>query len=247
MLAFASDFDETLYFHRQDPHLHQEDLDAISRFQEEGNLFGTCSGRSYQGILQSLEGKIRFDFYVMVSGALLLDRDGAVLEKRCMDRDVCFSIYHRYQEIGPMVFQAGNTVYSLGESYYPMQTRISSLEEIPEDLYGLSLAAGNPERAQRIADEINATYPCVSAFRNVFYVDIIPAGCSKGLGLARIKAHFPISRLGGMGDSYNDIPLLSACDQAYTFPHVPEQVKEASQVITDSVAQALAHFQSLGS
>lgn len=48
MKILASDFDNTLYFHNS---MKENDLKAIKKFQEKGNLFGICTGREINGII----------------------------------------------------------------------------------------------------------------------------------------------------------------------------------------------------
>ncbi len=49
MKILASDFDNTLYFHNS---MKENDLKAIKKFQEKGNLFGICTGREINGIIE---------------------------------------------------------------------------------------------------------------------------------------------------------------------------------------------------
>ena len=79
----------------------------------------------------------------------------------------------------------------------------------------------------------------VSAFQNLVNVDIVAAGCSKGTGAARVRELFPIGRMGGIGDSYNDLPLIEAADVGFTFPTAPEPLRDASDHIVLSVSQAI--------
>lgn len=72
MKALASDFDGTLYFKDG---FKEKDLKAIKEFQDHGNLFGICTGRPLSAIIEECQGKINFDFYIVASGALVLDKD----------------------------------------------------------------------------------------------------------------------------------------------------------------------------
>lgn len=53
MKLLASDFDGTLLLHpnRNDNIILKNDKKAIKKFQKEGNLFGICTGRSLDGVL----------------------------------------------------------------------------------------------------------------------------------------------------------------------------------------------------
>ena len=73
MNLLASDFDNTLWF--QD-HMNKKDVEAIQSFQKKGHLFGVCTGRSLSGILRpSKPYSIEYDFYILLSGGLILNKD----------------------------------------------------------------------------------------------------------------------------------------------------------------------------
>ena len=86
MLALASDFDNTLYFMWEEAHFKDDDLEAIRKFREAGNLFGVCTGRSWRGITDVTDGVLDLDFYILESGSLILDGNQNVLFKKCLSR-----------------------------------------------------------------------------------------------------------------------------------------------------------------
>ena len=49
--ALASDFDNTLYFHNTEERFYAQDIFEILFFQKRGGLFGICTGRSPDSIL----------------------------------------------------------------------------------------------------------------------------------------------------------------------------------------------------
>ena len=69
MKALASDIDGTLVFNQQ---IKKQDREAIEKYQKE-HLFGVCSGRP-RCALFDLE-KLKLDFYILSSGAEILDKD----------------------------------------------------------------------------------------------------------------------------------------------------------------------------
>ena len=240
MKALASDFDGTLYFMRNDPNFREEDLSAIRRFQKEGGLFGISTGRSLIGIKKVVHDRIAFDFYILVNGALVLDKNCQPLYKECVDRDLIAEIHDRYFGQVEIIIQANDTVYNVGEPY-PLQVQIESIDDIPGyDIYGLSFGAENPADARRITQEINQDYgEILIAYENVWNVDIVPKGCSKGHAINLIKDKLGIDYIGGIGDSYNDVPMLKNVDCSFTFGHVPDGVKQHADYIVDSVADAI--------
>ncbi|MGI6736463.1 MAG: HAD-IIB family hydrolase [Anaerovoracaceae bacterium] len=245
LTAMASDFDGTLYFMQNADKYRPGDLEAIYHFQNRGGLFGLCTGRSLRGILDTEGGRaVDWDFYLLASGALILDRDRHVLHRECISRRLMKEIHRRYEERVEIVVQANDTVYNLRDTYTLQQT-VASLDDIEGDhIYGLSFGAASREEAAQIAAEINRDHAGeVTARVNVTHVDISPAGCSKGSALRFIRRRLGITCCGGIGDSFNDLPMLQAADRSFTFPAAPEAVRRAVDDIVESVAEALAILQ----
>lgn len=242
MKALASDFDGTLYFMGQENPVKPADVEAIAHFQQMGHLFGICSGRSLRGILD-FSPELHFDFYILVSGALILDQDFQEIAKYCIDYDLMKQVYDRYEKDLMIVVQANDNVYCL-QAKIPMQGEIDSIEELKEaDIYGLSFGTKSEEEAGRIAAEVRAAYgDQLEAFANVKNVDIVAKGCSKGNALSIIRNHYGIDQFAGIGDSYNDIPMLENVDYAYTFPYAPEAAQAIACQLVHNVAEAIEDF-----
>lgn len=241
MRAMASDFDGTLYFMREEEPFRRGDIEAIRRFREGGNLFGICTGRSLQGIRLVVEDRIDFDFYIIASGALILDRNLNSIYKRCISRGLMTEVYRKYEDRAKIIIQANDTVYSFGLDF-PLQVSINSMDDIEgDDIYGLSFGTESLEESARITDEINALYGQeLIAFQNVYNVDIVARGCSKGNAARFVRDYFSIDCLGGIGDSYNDIPLLENVDYPFTFFYAPDSVQSKARTVVGSVAEAIA-------
>lgn len=238
--ALASDFDNTLYFMRDEEPLRAADIFAILYFQQRGGIFGICTGRSLVGVREVIGMYIRPDFYILASGALVVDGQEKVLFKKCLPLATVEGMYHRYAADLEIVIQANDTVHTFGEPG-ELKKKISSFDDLRgADVYGLSMAAPDVESAARVTDEINALYgDAVTAFHNVTHVDVAPRGCSKGNGADIVRRAFSIREMYGIGDSYNDLPLLRAVDHPYTFPHAPRKVQEVSEGIVRGVSELL--------
>lgn len=243
---FASDFDRTLYFMGQPVDVKPDDLAAIEAYQRQGGLFGVCTGRSLKGVTLAIGDRVRFDFYILVSGALILDGALNALHKRCISRLLLEELCERCRGY-EMVIQANDTVYTFGHPY-PLQTKIATLDDIEGgDLYGVSIATDSFEAARRLTEQLGSVYAdSLTAHQNGANVDVAPKGCSKGVALEIIRNHFKAERVGGIGDGHNDLPMLWKADLPFTFPYAPEEVRQRACRIVDSVAEALRVFQSSG-
>ena len=105
----------------------------------------------------------------------------------------------------------------------------------------VSLGFASLKRAADFASKVEILLEGrVAAFQNVDTVDVVPAGCSKGAGLAVARERLGLGLVGGIGDSFNDLPLIEEADVGYTFNRAPEDVRAGAQVLVDDVAGALA-------
>ena len=242
--GLASDFDGTLFFARSEERFRAQDVFDILFFQKSGGIFGICTGRSPDSVLDTVGSFIRPDFIIAVSGALTTDSSGRVLQEYCMDPAAVQQIYEMMEKEAKMVIHAGGNVYSLVDVEYPLQKRIYGFEELPEKVYGISMRLGSVEAARRGAERIREMFGDAAAPHvNVNHIDVVAAGCSKATGIRKVREHFGIDLMGGIGDSFNDLPLLTASDIGYTFESAPEQLREAADEIVLSVSDAIGRLQ----
>lgn len=238
--ALASDFDGTLFFRDENPSIRTADVEAIRRFQQAGNLFGVCTGRALEGIRRAADTKITYDFYILVSGAHIVDRNLEPIRRTCITRELMEEVYDRFRKRCRVVIQADDIIYTFSNPW-PTQVLIRDLSEVKgEYIYGLSMGTESSQAAEKVCREINERYANrLAAFQNIENVDIVSAGCSKGAGLALVKEHFGIACMGGIGDSYNDISMLEHADRPFTFPYAPREVQRKAECLVGSVGEAL--------
>ncbi|RGU50083.1 hypothetical protein DWW58_07835 [Olsenella sp. AF16-14LB] len=265
--AMASDFDGTLFFGiggRVHP-LHRflpRDLAAIEEFRVEGGLFGVCTGRPLGAVLDDAGNALSFDFAVTSSGACVSDAEGNTLFSREIPNDdvrAVLDVAHG-QTSRPSFLAVKSGYLVLGESSIPGLPKaflkrlrvVSSVDEAlsvepgerGESVQVVSLGFASQERAASFVAGVGERLGGrVAAFQNLNSVDVVPAGCSKGTGLAIARERFGLGLVGGIGDSFNDLPLLGEADVAYTFNRAPEVVRAGADVLVDDVAEALADFE----
>ena len=236
-LGFASDFDNTLYFRTG---FRQSDFLAIKEKQKQGLLFGVCTGRSLSGVIKPTNGQIEYDFYIVATGSLILDRDRNVLFSKIIEKEFVDKITQEYGHKYKIAYNVGSDFYSLHHDYEVVKT-ISSLNELPKTVHGISFLTESSDIADKICISLNSKYQ-VSAFHNGPFVDITALGCSKGKALRFLKEHYHLDKIAAMGDSYNDITMLKDSDVSFTFPSSPEEVKQIATYIQPSVKDAITLF-----
>ena len=249
---FASDFDGTLHF--WDTHdlylVSPADEQAILEFQQAGGLFGVCTGRPLDSIVADVRGKIgfTFDFYIAMSGAQVFDGSLQPILDKTLPRELVRELYETYGSIAAKdksaLICADHTSWALTErrSWLGLY-RAESFDEIPEPFCGLAMMVSTQEEAARITEEVNSRYAGqVAAYQNDRSIDMQAPGCSKGLGLKIAAEHLGADLTAGIGDSFNDVPMLDAADVAYTFNSSAPDVQAHAQVLVDSAAEAIRSF-----
>ena len=248
--AMASDFDGTLFFGiggRAHP-LHRflpRDIEAIRTFRAGGGLFGVCTGRPLGAVLADAGRDLSFDFAITSSG--IPDDDVRALldaTRGQTARPPFIALESGYLVLG------GASIPGLPKGFLKRLRVVSSVDEALSMGHGgdgvqvISLGFGTQERAARFVAGVGELLGGrVSAFQNLDSVDVVPTGCSKGAGLAVARQQLGLGLVGGIGDSFNDLPLLDEADVAYTFNRAPEAVREGADVLVDDVAGALADLE----
>lgn len=242
MYLLASDFDNTLLFNDQ---LKDGDVKAIERFQKKGHLFGICSGRSLTGILNpSLPYGVEYDFYILLSGALILNKDKEVIFERQIpmqlvldiEKDVeCHNSHVVYQDV----------MYTTDEKSSFRMSYVPSYENLSTDkvsAYSLHFKENELDKAMKTTQYINEKYgEWIVAFQNNEHIDMAMKGCSKGEGMKIIQDYFKLSdeQVHGIGDSWNDLPMLDAIINSYSFDYSHPSVQAHAKTIVKSVAECI--------
>lgn len=246
---FASDFDGTLYFHRETVKLPPESVQKIRECQKAGTLFGICTGRWLDGVVSVIKDYFKPDFYITSSGACLVDGNLQEIQKHGIDRRIVNRIVKMLlQSYERVMVHIDDAMYSFAEIEYQGNYHIiEKINEIPSGMiHQISVHTDGLEEAAAVSQQINAQYGTfVEAFQNVCDVDIAPKGCSKGEALRVLQKHFRTQfdecRLYGIGDSINDLPLLKTADVSYTFPYAPKSLQQEADFVVDTICDALEH------
>lgn len=253
MKILASDFDGTLYF-PQDGGLRPADIRAIEEFQALGNKFGLATGRPLKGVLGMLGDHVKPDFYILCSGALVLKGNLEPIYAQAMDAREAGLILKLWQA---QPRQGMAVVFTQGEVFVPDDLyNTDYVQKNPffrkvflplsrlgdREVYGISLRCGSAGNASELLAQMEKVglFTHTQGFQNCGSIDLVAAGCSKALGLERLKEYYGISQpIACIGDSYNDLPMLQATPLSFTFNTSPREVREKAAFLVDSEAQAI--------
>lgn len=254
MKVFASDFDGTIHFvdEKIGGYFKQGDLRAIKKFQENGNLFGLCTGRPLYGFEGDDIGGPECDFIIASTGGIISRKENGLL-KVLQEDTITTEQVGKIQELcdgrGILYIHADGHVFTLFERRpgYDSQVVLEHLEDLNgKHVTAISVWTPTLEMAETLTYEINKKFPEeMDAYQNVNWLDAVHHGVSKGSGIKQAKKIFKADMISGIGDSFNDIPSLDAADVAFTFHRCDERVKQHADYIVDSVEQAIAIFEKL--
>lgn len=246
MFLLASDFDNTLLF---DEKMKNEDIKAIHKFQNRGHLFGVCSGRSLSGILKpSLPYGIQYDFYILLSGALILNKDKDVIFERQIPMQLVLDIEKDVHCPNASVVYH-DKMYSTSSKCSSHVQHISSFTDLNTDsvsAFSLHFEKDELKQAMQTTKYINEKYgQWLVAFQNNEHIDMAMKGCSKGEGMKMIQDYFQLSdeQVHGIGDSWNDLPMLDAISNSYSFDYSHPSVQAHAKTIVSSVAECIKNIE----
>lgn len=241
MKALACDFDGTFYFMENDEPVKQCDIDAVKKFQAQGHLFGFCTGRPLFGLTDYLNGQVEADFYILNSGATIFDKNQNLIFEKTIPKEITdtlitYGVEHNYS----VDFHMDGKFWAFGKSITFITDEIYTLEEINGKVHNITYDAKTPENADELAKHVNSLFQGqVTAFRNTKYVDIVPAGCSKGFGIDFVRNYLNIDLFAGIGDSMNDYPMFEKTNPCFTFSYAPEVLQKKATQLVNSVAEAI--------
>ena len=128
MIILASDLDGTLLFNDVPGQVKKEDIEAIKKFQNNGNLFGVCTGRPIGDVKIDA---IDIDFYVVSSGAVVLDKNRQVISEELIDEDIVFAIYNKYIDQVYVCVHGDGKLYNTKDGRFNLNTtRIDAVEQL---------------------------------------------------------------------------------------------------------------------
>ncbi len=247
MKILASDFDNTLFFKDG---VHKEDVEAIRTFQKQGHLFGLCTGRQLEGIKYPFGGlkeypltDIDFDFYITLSGGVIFNKKEDIIFEKSIPMNIVREIANTIPVHMSIVYK--DEIYMYRPEGETWGTTVDTLDELTfdeADAFSFHFPEGDLENATNAMDYINARYNDIcAAYQNNNHVDVCGVGCSKGTGIDYVVNYFNINQndVYGIGDSWNDLPLLESVKHGYTFTYAPLEVKDMAEKIVGSLAEAI--------
>lgn len=244
----ASDIDGTLYINRK---VSDADIEAIARWQNEGHLFGICSGRSVKDAERALaESGIKPDFFLCSSGAVGTDCKGNFLYKKPMPKEAPRALWEIAKTFRYDAFTGhstdGTTLHGRNDNR-PEYVNCKESDLFDQELTQCYVAFHTiPGQSFQFADAVEKTLPYINVHRNDHYIDCTMKGTDKAKGVSFMAQHFGIEEKNcfAIGDNQNDLPMLLSFEgycvesgDAYTIEQVGKTVDSVADLINRLLEQ----------
>lgn len=250
MELLASDYDGTL---RYEAKVVEEDLEAVKRWQNAGNLFVVVTGRSMESFLEEIKrNNLHCDFIVLNNGGVIYDGSGKCLQ-------VCYMDFGKALEVIDYIRTLPCASYVINDGFYRHRIVVDPTQEdhkyanMPQEkneqeildggkIAQIVISLNDEELAQQIVRYVNEQFGShIQAYANKNCVDIVPTGVSKAEGLSYVSHYIGMDeeKIYTIGDSYNDLPMIEQY-HGFSVGMAPEEVQEKSEHVYFSVADCIA-------
>lgn len=249
------DMDGTLIDENKE--IHPKNIEMMRMWQKKHHKIALCTGRNImecQTVLKQLN--IPYDYLVLNNGGHILDKEKTLYEKK-INHDVGCAILDMTTQ-----FSGLWSYYCDGKDNYAyingctMDHSGSSNIEVDKDFKELYHQTGDFQIIcfNQENREMDTTYYCLDYIRkqfpldvephiNLFYVDIVPPGCSKGEGVKTLLSLIDekIDKTYAIGDSFNDMSMFKNVDVAGTFVYADREVQDHADKIVHYVYELLEY------
>lgn len=247
MKILSSDYDDTLFI---DQHITQENIEAIKRFQKQGNLFGINSGRHLDSIFAECDMfGLTPDFYIGNNGTVVLNKDREILFIADFNPEVVQEVIEYFREhlSEKVYFISVNNGYDFGREFFN-----EGCDFLPEHTKDMNPFINNPISTMfSQAIQYEDTMPLVRQIKEYFgdrifvygnapFIDIVNHEIDKASGLEKVAEYYQIKHenIFSIGDSYNDIAMLSRY-HGFVMSHAKDSVKSFAKDEVDAVHEAI--------
>ena len=260
----ASDFDGTL--RHSDGSVSQNTKAAIDEFTAAGGIFAMCTGRMASSILPYARELGLQGLAAAYQGGMICDiKSGAMLrDLRIPWEDAAEMCRFLEGECGHIHVYDGDVFYAnADDGFLAMYERVCRVRGVrtPRAISAVvskERIAANKLVAMCDAAERDRLFArCMQAFGERFYVtssmeqmvEIAPKGADKGCALEFLAEHYniPLAETMGVGDNYNDLPLIRKAGLGVAIGNAVPALKEAAGFVSatcdeDGVAFAIRKF-----
>lgn len=243
----VTDFDKTLV--NQKFEISTPVKQAIKRIIDKGYAVCIATGRPYRGLIEKTCRLLNLTAPQIVSGgAQIIDpTDGNSLWEEYFSKESVEKIIKFFLDCGwyfsveSQGFVFSNAEVNLLKGYGP-GIKFKSLDKLNLNKV-LKMVLLNPDITidmNKVENQLNNNYPELHAIKSGYdriVLDITSQKATKHLAVLEISKLLNIkpSLMVGVGDGYNDYPLLSVCGYKAAMSNAPDELKKIADVILPDV------------
>lgn len=246
-ILLASDYDGTI---KRNKIVNQSDVEKITKFRDNGNLFGIATGRSIDMILPEVKKyNIPYDFLVCNNGGVILSDKLEVLYRKDIEINAVKGIVEYLSTLDLRMYGVsnGNNFEMLFETdeYTPPDASLENDNPkednlIEKGVINSILTCGHSKSEnEKIFDDIMSKYSDeVECYINNSTVDINAKDVSKKNAIDFICNYYGLDQCYVIGDGHNDIEMIGAFN-GFAVDNAIDVVKEKAQYVVDSVKSCI--------
>ncbi|SFB48066.1 Cof-type HAD-IIB family hydrolase [Clostridium frigidicarnis] len=245
-----SDLDGTLL---DDWHnIDEKNLEYINILKEREHGFAIATGRNVEGVKFLKDRyKLECDFFILLNGALIMDNKFNIIRKKVISSTILKELVNIAKKSELKLFFSDGDKYMYLEELGTVEfcdikfSPYKSLDHILNNKTPIISASfmGNKNNIKELNTLVNKlnSFEEIDAFRNQHFIDIAAKGVSKGEGINYIQKNMEIKsdNIYVIGDSWNDVSMLSAYKNSYTFNHTEDKLKKHATNLVNRVSDCI--------
>ncbi len=243
----VSDFDGTLA--PSDHKISQKVQSAIKRWVDSGGRFTIASGRQFSMIGQDAKELELTTPLIVRGGAEIVAPDGEVIFQELIDKDVIKEFVELVSANGHSILvEVGNTLFGsfeYGTEEYP-SIEERPLEELPyvdAPKMVMRVLKERVEETEKFMDTVvTPKFPTLHLVRSYNQLgmayDVTSLKGTKNLAVLELSKYLGLDRseVVGVGDGYNDFPLLEASGLKIAMGNANDELKAIADIIVPSLS-----------
>ena len=243
--AIVSDFDGTLVL--DELSLKPEVKTAIKRYVSAGGVFSIATGRDYYGALKDICQDLGLESLQIVRGGaeIVSAKTHQVVWGRYISSSLLKDLLTFLQTKEDIYFVAenGKKIYTKNGQTLPMfgpMAEFDDLKNLPLEAVAkvfLPASENKPTKVLSLYEEAKKVFPQLhvikTSYKEFLGLDITDGGVSKHTAILEYSKLTGLDpkEIIGVGDSYNDYPLLSACGYKVVVSNAPKELIDIADKI----------------
>ncbi|MCD4706120.1 MAG: HAD family hydrolase [Candidatus Sabulitectum sp.] len=259
---FASDLDGTLL--RRDGTFSARDLAALENLRHRGCAVVLATGRSPFSLRRCLgERTLPVDWYVLSSGAGILNSEGKVTLSRTLSPDDTLKIHNVFVELGITdtsiqgIFPNAHILHWMeGKRCSDFRKRLAYYRDFSKKIDNPEIPSTevigfvHPDRAEKIISALNEIigekYSIIRATspidHNTVWIEVFSQGVNKASACDTIRKELeiPLTLTAAVGNDWNDIQMLRWANRSFVSSNAPKELLKEFENVPSNQHNAVA-------